>query len=349
MAILETNWTCKYGEVDIVARDGATLVICEVKTRTGTSHGTGLEAVTGRKATRLRRLGRVLVGGPPGPTGGRTHRGRLGLGAAARCSADRTCRGSGLMAATHSVALDGLTGRPIEVEVDINSGMPGTVLVGLGGHDRQRSTRPGTGGSGQFRHGVARPARHDQPGAVERPEDRLTLRPGDRLRAVRRQTGDPGATRSPMPSCWASSRSTGGCARCAASCRRRWRRSPRASQCVFVPESNAIEAGLVPDIEVVGLRSLRQLVAMLTDQPEPDDPPVPPLDESPFSSKRRRRGWTRCRRCRRAGGRAYGDPGRRHRRAPPGDDRAARDRQDDAREATPRAAARPRRPPRRSR
>ena len=56
MAILETNWTCKYGEVDIVARDGATLVICEVKTRTGASHGTGLEAITGQKATRLRRL-----------------------------------------------------------------------------------------------------------------------------------------------------------------------------------------------------------------------------------------------------------------------------------------------------
>jgi putative endonuclease len=56
MAILDTNWTCKYGEVDIVARDGATLVICEVKTRTGASHGTGLEAITGQKATRLRRL-----------------------------------------------------------------------------------------------------------------------------------------------------------------------------------------------------------------------------------------------------------------------------------------------------
>jgi putative endonuclease len=56
MAILATNWTCKYGEVDIVARDGGTLVICEVKTRTGLSHGTGLEAVTGRKAARLRRL-----------------------------------------------------------------------------------------------------------------------------------------------------------------------------------------------------------------------------------------------------------------------------------------------------
>jgi putative endonuclease len=56
MAILDTNWHCRYGEVDIIARDGNTLVICEVKTRTGASHGTGLEAVTGQKATRLRRL-----------------------------------------------------------------------------------------------------------------------------------------------------------------------------------------------------------------------------------------------------------------------------------------------------
>jgi putative endonuclease len=56
MTILATNWTCKYGEIDIVARDGSTLVICEVKTRTGTTHGSGLEAVTGQKATRLRRL-----------------------------------------------------------------------------------------------------------------------------------------------------------------------------------------------------------------------------------------------------------------------------------------------------
>ena len=56
MTVLASNWTSRYGEIDIVARDGSTLVICEVKTRTSTSHGTGLEAVTGRKAARLRRL-----------------------------------------------------------------------------------------------------------------------------------------------------------------------------------------------------------------------------------------------------------------------------------------------------
>ncbi len=56
MVILDRNWTCRFGEVDIVARDGDTLVICEVKTRTTTSHGTPLEAVDGRKAATLRRL-----------------------------------------------------------------------------------------------------------------------------------------------------------------------------------------------------------------------------------------------------------------------------------------------------
>ncbi len=56
MVILDRNWSCRFGEIDIVARDGSTLVICEVKTRTSVRHGTPLEAITGPKATRLRRL-----------------------------------------------------------------------------------------------------------------------------------------------------------------------------------------------------------------------------------------------------------------------------------------------------
>ena len=56
MVMLAANWRCRYGEVDLVARDGTALVFCEVKTRSGTSHGTPVEAVTGRKAARLRRL-----------------------------------------------------------------------------------------------------------------------------------------------------------------------------------------------------------------------------------------------------------------------------------------------------
>lgn len=56
MQVLARNWTCSQGEVDIVARDGATLVIVEVKTRRSTRFGSPLEAVTPTKVARLRRL-----------------------------------------------------------------------------------------------------------------------------------------------------------------------------------------------------------------------------------------------------------------------------------------------------
>ena len=56
LTILERNWRCDIGEIDIVARDGDTLVVCEVKTRSGTGFGSPFEAVTPLKAARLRRL-----------------------------------------------------------------------------------------------------------------------------------------------------------------------------------------------------------------------------------------------------------------------------------------------------
>ena len=55
--VLERNWRCDLGEVDILARDGDVLVVCEVKTRRSTSHGAPFEAVTERKLHRLERLG----------------------------------------------------------------------------------------------------------------------------------------------------------------------------------------------------------------------------------------------------------------------------------------------------
>ncbi len=56
LTILERNWRCKHGEIDIVALDGRTLVICEVKTRSGLRFGTPIEAITRQKAWRLRKL-----------------------------------------------------------------------------------------------------------------------------------------------------------------------------------------------------------------------------------------------------------------------------------------------------
>jgi putative endonuclease len=56
LEIIERNWRCRQGELDIVAREGTTLVFCEVKTRSSTAFGDPAEAVVGAKAQRLRRL-----------------------------------------------------------------------------------------------------------------------------------------------------------------------------------------------------------------------------------------------------------------------------------------------------
>ncbi|AZZ48930.1 YraN family protein [Rathayibacter rathayi] len=54
--ILDRNWRVREGELDIVARDGAALVVVEVKTRSSTRYGLPVEAITRAKAQRLRRL-----------------------------------------------------------------------------------------------------------------------------------------------------------------------------------------------------------------------------------------------------------------------------------------------------
>jgi putative endonuclease len=54
--ILDRNWRCAGGEIDIVAAERHTFVVCEVKTRSGTRYGTPLDAVGQAKRRRLRRL-----------------------------------------------------------------------------------------------------------------------------------------------------------------------------------------------------------------------------------------------------------------------------------------------------
>ncbi len=51
--IIETNYRCRWGEVDIVARNGDFLVFVEVKTRRSHSYGSPEESVTKAKAQRL--------------------------------------------------------------------------------------------------------------------------------------------------------------------------------------------------------------------------------------------------------------------------------------------------------
>ena len=56
MVLLDRNWRCDEGELDLLLRDGAVLVACEVKTRTSLDHGSPHEAVTDEKLRRLQRL-----------------------------------------------------------------------------------------------------------------------------------------------------------------------------------------------------------------------------------------------------------------------------------------------------
>jgi putative endonuclease len=54
--ILDRNWRCRAGEIDIVAKDGDELVFVEVKARSSLKFGHPFEAVTPTKLARLRVL-----------------------------------------------------------------------------------------------------------------------------------------------------------------------------------------------------------------------------------------------------------------------------------------------------
>ena len=131
--IVERNWRCRYGELDVVAADERGLVFVEVKTRTGDQFGGAVAAVTPAKVRRLRRLAgpagraasRRLVGG--------AHRRRRDHDRAPPHPGDHPSAGGGVMALgrAFSVAVRGVEGHIVEIEADISNGLPGVHLVGL--------------------------------------------------------------------------------------------------------------------------------------------------------------------------------------------------------------------------
>lgn len=56
LVLLSRNWRCREGELDLVATDCERLIVCEVKTRSGTGYGEPSEGVTPAKAARIRRV-----------------------------------------------------------------------------------------------------------------------------------------------------------------------------------------------------------------------------------------------------------------------------------------------------
>ena len=64
--VVDRNWRCPQGEIDLVLRDGDETVFVEVKTRTSTAFGHPLEAITTEKLSRLRRLAAAWCAAHPG-------------------------------------------------------------------------------------------------------------------------------------------------------------------------------------------------------------------------------------------------------------------------------------------
>jgi putative endonuclease len=54
--VIDRNWRCRDGEIDVIVEGGGQTVFVEVKTRTSTAYGHPFEAITFGKMRRMRRL-----------------------------------------------------------------------------------------------------------------------------------------------------------------------------------------------------------------------------------------------------------------------------------------------------
>jgi putative endonuclease len=67
--VLESNFRCRIGEIDIVAREGSDLVFAEVKTRADLLYGLPCEAVNERKQQQLARVAEAYLAMDAGRAG----------------------------------------------------------------------------------------------------------------------------------------------------------------------------------------------------------------------------------------------------------------------------------------
>jgi putative endonuclease len=61
LRVLERNWRCRHGEIDLVAEEGATLVFAEVRYRSGGRFGGAAESVTVAKQARVIAAARLYL------------------------------------------------------------------------------------------------------------------------------------------------------------------------------------------------------------------------------------------------------------------------------------------------
>ena len=65
LRLLERNWRCRVGEIDLIAEEGGMLVFAEVRMRTGPGFGGAAESVTAAKRARLLAAARLYLARRP--------------------------------------------------------------------------------------------------------------------------------------------------------------------------------------------------------------------------------------------------------------------------------------------
>jgi putative endonuclease len=65
LVLLEANWRCRFGEIDLILRDGQTIVFVEVRLRTRTDRGGAAESIDRGKRGRLLSAARLYLSRAP--------------------------------------------------------------------------------------------------------------------------------------------------------------------------------------------------------------------------------------------------------------------------------------------
>ena len=212
MTVLDRNWRCREGEIDIVARDGDVLVVCEVKTRRGTGFGHPLEAVTAAQAAPAAPAGRAWLAAHD------VHAPRRAVrrGRRAACRRDGAAAGRARAGGVLSDAGPHLVGRRWSASTGAWSrsrptsapGVPGVTPGRPAGRRRCGVARPGPGGGGQHRRSAGphrritvglSPAALPKHGQRLRPRARRGGARGGRARCRARAVDDAGAARRARP------------------------------------------------------------------------------------------------------------------------------------------------------
>lgn len=67
LTLIEANYRCRRGEIDLVLREGDTVVFAEVRLRAGSAFGGAAESIDPRKRARIVAAARHYLAGRPEP------------------------------------------------------------------------------------------------------------------------------------------------------------------------------------------------------------------------------------------------------------------------------------------